>query len=80
MLMISKETRLSGEAVLEKASLFFGRGGLGLVETERNSCCIYFEGGGGFVSIKLEEADKHRRVDIETREWEFPVKDFLDRL
>ena len=51
MLKIAKQTGLVPEEVIDRASKFFGKGGEGLEEKERNPCCISFEGGGGYVSI-----------------------------
>jgi hypothetical protein len=77
MLHITKNTDLSVDEVVEQASDFFGNKGLGLEEKERNSCCITFEGGGGYVSITAVEAGGKRDVDVESREWEYQVKRFL---
>jgi hypothetical protein len=77
MIRITRETTLSADDVLRRASDFFGTQGLGLEERERNSCCIAFEGGGGYVSINLVEAGGKRDVDVESREWEYQVKEFL---
>jgi hypothetical protein len=49
MIKIAKQTRLASEEVFDRTSKFFGKGGEGLEETERNPCCISFEGGGGYV-------------------------------
>lgn len=80
MLHITKATALSPDEIIKRASDFFGNKGLGLEEKERNSCCITFEGGGGYVSIAVVEEGKPRAVDIESREWEYQVKRFLETL
>jgi hypothetical protein len=80
MIRITKETTLSADDVLRRASDFFGTQGLGLEEKERNSCCIAFEGGGGYVSISLVEAGGKRDVDAESREWEYQAKEFLETI
>jgi len=77
MLKIAKQTGLVPEEVIDRASKFFGQGGEGLEETERNPCCISFEGGGGYVSISIYDEEKHRMVDVETREFEYQAKQFL---
>jgi hypothetical protein len=46
MIRIARQTGLGSEEVIDKASKFFGKGGEGLKEKDRNSCCISFEGGG----------------------------------
>ena len=77
MIKITKQTRLASEEVLDRTSKFFGKGGEGLEETERNPCCISFEGGGGYVSITIYDEEKHRMVEVETREFEYQAKQFL---
>jgi len=80
MLHITKGTALSSEDVVKRASDFFGSKGLGLEEKERNSCCITFEGGGGYVSVTVGKAGNKRDVDVESREWEYQVKKFLETI
>ena len=80
MIKIAKQTRLASEEVMVRASKFFGQGGEGLEETERNPCCISFEGGGGYVSISIDDGEKHRLVNVETREFEYQAKQFLGKL
>ena len=80
MIKIAKQTRLASEEVMVRASKFFGQGGEGLEETERNPCCISFEGGGGYVSISIYDEEKHRMVEVESREYEYQAKRFLETL
>ena len=80
MIRIARQTGLGSEEVIDKASKFFGKGGEGLKEKERNSCCISFEGGGGYVSISIVDEEKTRMVDVEAREFEFQAKRFLEKL
>ena len=80
MLRISRETGLTVEQVLDRASEFFGRDGQGLDEKERGSCCVSFEGGGGFVTVSVAEQPGKRSVEIETREHEYQAKQFLRKL
>jgi hypothetical protein len=80
MIRMTKETTLTPTEILDKASGFFGKSGLGLEETDRNPCCVFFEGGGGHVSITVIEENDLRNVDIETREWEHQVKRFIREL
>ena len=77
MLRIAKQTKLSPEAVIQRASKYFGTGGEGLDETGRTACCISFEGGGGHVAVSIVEEEKQRMVDIDTREFEYHAKRFL---
>ena len=78
MLRIAKQTRLNADEIVRKASAYFGEGGENLAEKERNPCCVSFEGGGGYVSVSIVDEDKHRVVDVETREFEYQAKRFLE--
>jgi len=80
MIKIANQTGLAPEEVIDRASKFFGKGGEGLEEKERNPCCISFEGGGGYVSISVYEEEKHRMVEVESREFEYQAKRFLGTL
>jgi hypothetical protein len=71
---------MASPEILDSAAAFFGEQGLGLEETERNPCCVSFEGGGGYVSVTIADGEKKRSVDVETREWEYQVKKFLGKL
>ena len=80
MLRIAKQTRLKPPEIIVRASEFFGKGGKGLEETERNPCCVSFEGAGGYVAVSVVDEDKHRTIDVETREFEYQVKRFLQKI
>ena len=80
MLRISKQTKLKPEQILLQATDYFGKGGLGLDEKEKNPCCIYFEGAGGHISINIVDEDKHRDVEVESREWDYQAKRFLEKI
>jgi len=80
MIRIAKQTRLAPVDIIERASKFFGKGGEELTETERNLCCIYFEGTGGHVAVSVADDSKHRTVDVEAREFEYQAKQFLQKL
>ena len=80
MLSISKKTKLSATKIIDLASRFFGKNGVGLEEESRNSCCISFQGGGGYVNVIIADVDEKRNVDVETREWEYQAKEFLGKL
>ena len=80
MIRVAKQTRLKPADVIEQASLFFGSGGEELKETERNPCCISFEGAGGYVAVTVSDEEAQRIVDVETREFEYQAKRFLETL
>lgn len=77
MARYSVETKLSPEEATKKAAAFFGEEGLGLEMTERNPCCLYFEGGGGHVLVTAYTGEKKTTVELETREWDYPVRQFM---
>jgi hypothetical protein len=76
----AKPTDLGAKAVIEKAAAYFGPGGLGLDIVEQGECCLRFQGGGGHVFVEIEEKGNGSEVDIETREWDYHVKEFLKKI
>ncbi len=80
MIRISKQTRITPEEIIAKASDYFGAKGEGLAEKDRNRCCITFEGAGGYVTVSVVEENERRIVDVETREFEYQAKQFLNTL
>jgi len=77
MLSMTKNTKLKPDDVLKKAATFFGGGGFGLKVMEEDKNHIYLEGGGGGVNVIVSAGVKGTKVDVETREWETQVKDFM---
>jgi hypothetical protein len=47
---------------------------VGLEVEEREPCCTYFEGGGGFVRVTASAGEERTTVNMETREWDYDVK------
>jgi hypothetical protein len=80
MIRIAKSTRLTSEDVIAKAVAYFGKQGEGLEEKERNHCCVSFEGAGGYVAVYVVDEDTGRMVDVETREFEYQAKQFLNHI
>ena len=80
MIRIAKQTRLAPEDIIERASKYFGKGGEELQETQRNPCCISFEGAGGYVSVSVVDEAEHRNVDVESREFEYQARRFLEKI
>lgn len=80
MLRVSKNTRLTRAKIIAKAEKFFGREGECLVPKNRTPCCLSFEGGGGYVVITIVEEQKVRMVDVETKEFDYQAKRFLELL
>jgi hypothetical protein len=77
MARYSVETKLNPEEAVEKATAYFGEGGLGLKLVEQGPCCVYFEGGGGHVYVTAVTGEKRAVVDLETREWDYHVRRFM---
>jgi hypothetical protein len=80
MLKLNVKTKLKPEEVVKRALGFFGPGGYGLKVTEQSDTCASFEGGGGGIAVTTCTDDKETSVDLETREWEYQVKDFAHRI
>lgn len=80
MLNLELKTELSGQEAMQRLKQFFGSGGLGLVLTEEAESCLTFSGGGGYVTATLCEEKGQTRIDLETREWEYQVRQFTSSL
>jgi hypothetical protein len=81
MARYGKETKLDAEEILRRAEEFFGPGGLGMKLLERTDCCLSFEGSGGHVTVSAARCEPDKtEVDLETREWDFQVKSFMERI
>lgn len=66
--------------VMERAVSYFGPGGLGLTTQGIEDNCVNFEGGGGHVGISAREKDGKTDIELETREWDAQVPEFLKKL
>ncbi len=80
MLKLNVRTKRKPEEVVKKALEFFGPAGHGMKVTEQSDACASFEGGGGGVSVTACTDDKGTSVDLETREWEYQVKEFARKI
>jgi hypothetical protein len=80
MIRIEKSTRLKAVEIIDKASAFFGRDGEGLTQQERGMCCVSFAGGGGYVAVTVVDEDRQRVVDVESREFEYQARQFLNTI
>lgn len=72
-------TKLSPDEALERASEHFGPQGEGLVMTDRNERRIVFQGGGGYVAVTVEPGEK-TTLELETREWDRAVQQFMSQV
>lgn len=80
MLKISKESKLKPEEAIKRAVAFFGPKGHGLEVTDEGNCCATFEGGGGSVHVSVSASKKGSSIDVESQEWDYQVKQFLDKI
>jgi len=69
-------TSWTPEEVIEYAVNYFGPGSTGLEVTSQTSQGVVLQGGGGYVAIQIQPAAR-TTVDIETREWDYPVHQFM---
>ena len=80
MLKIGKESKLKPEEVIKRAVDFFGPKGYGLDVKDEGNCCATFEGGGGHVDVSAAIGKKGSTVDVESVEWDYQAKQFLEKL
>lgn len=78
MARYGKETRRTPAEVMDRARVFFGPQGVGLKVEEDSECCLHLSDGGGYVLVEIALGDGGRTsVNIETREWDYQVLEFL---
>ena len=82
MAVYEKKMKKDIEKVLTEARDFFGPNGAGLEITQDESCCLYFIGSGGHVSVSVSKGknEKETILEIGTREWDYQVKQFLNKV
>ena len=80
MARYGKESKFKPLQVLKKAVGFFGPGGVGLGVKAQGPTKVYFEGGGGHVFILARVSEKGSDVELETREWDYQVQQFMGEI
>ena len=80
MLKIVTKTKLNPEEAIKRAVEFFGPGGYGLETKNQTPDCAYFEGGGGGVNVTACTDEKGTSVELESREWDYQVKEFIRKI
>ena len=80
MIRYGKETKREPAQVLARAITYFGPEGQGLAVTEQDDCHVSFEGGGGFVTVRVCADKGKTEVDLAAREWERQARDFISAL
>jgi len=76
------KTKLTPEEAIERAIQFFGAapGGLGLeVQPAGDPCRVTLVGGGGHVALAASVVEGKTSVEVETREWDPQVKQFMGK-
>jgi hypothetical protein len=80
MLTMQATIKRPRHEVVESVKSYFGDGGLGLKLIRDEAGFLIFEGGGGHVAATLCAQQDQTLVVIETREWEFDVRRFIQGL
>ena len=80
MLKIATKTKLSPEDAIKRAVEFFGPNGYRLEVKVQLPDYASFEGGGGGIQVVAHVEGKETSVDIESREWDYQVKEFIGKI
>jgi hypothetical protein len=75
MLSLQTKTKLKPEEVIKLANSYFQGFKLNIVDKSLN--CVTYEGGGGGVSITTSSKEGITIVDLESREWDYQIKNFI---
>ncbi len=75
-----KKTGLKPLMVLKQAVQFFGPGGLGLEVRSQSLTGAQLSGGGGRVSVQVHMSDQGSQVELDTREWDYQVRQFIGKI
>lgn len=70
-------TELTPQEALQRAIVHFGPGGVGLQITSQTLFGLIFQGGGGYVAITVQPGHEKTVLELETREWDYPVRQFM---
>jgi len=80
VLNIETRSKLSPEEAIKSAVKFFGPQGYGLKVKEEDPCCVEFEGAGGGVAVSASAQGTGSKVNLESREWDYQVKEFIGKI
>jgi len=70
-------TTLSPQAAIAYAKNYFGPQGVGLEVSDEHDTYVTLLGGGGHVSVVACAGEKKTTLELETREWDYPVQQFM---
>jgi hypothetical protein len=73
-------TKLSPPDALARAKDYFGPQGVGLEVVDEHDTCVTFLGGGGHVSVIACLGEKKTTLELETREWDYAVRQFMQEV
>ena len=80
MINMEKSVTMSCEEVMKRADNYFSKNGLSCDESDAEHFCAYYSGGGGHVRIHCCPESKGTRINIEGREWDYQIKQFMANL
>ena len=80
MTRYGKTSHLSLVDVMQKSENFFGPKGLGLDIKEHTVARAAYEGGGGYVVVAMTPATQGTEVEVDSREWDYQVEQFLTKI
>jgi hypothetical protein len=72
-------TPLTPHEAPEQALVAFGPGGVGLQTTSQHNLDVVFQGGGGHIAVTAQPGAE-TTLELETREWDYPVRQFMTRV
>jgi hypothetical protein len=79
MIVMSFRTQENQKAVLDKAIEYFVDD-VGWKIAEQDSCCVIFrDNKAGYVSLTFSQEEREIEVNVETRDYEYNVKEFVSR-
>lgn len=70
-------TTLSPQAAIAYAKNYFGPQGIGLQVIDEQETAVTLVGGGGHVSVVACSGEKKTILELEPREWDYPVRQFM---
>jgi hypothetical protein len=73
-------TQLSPQQAIASAKDYFGPQGVGLEVTDEHETWITLQGGGGHVSVVACPRGQKTALELETREWDYPVRQFMQQI
>jgi hypothetical protein len=80
MLNMEVKTKLEPQEVAKRLKGYFGSKGEGLKLDQEDETCLSFCGPTGHVTANIGRMDDKTVLNLVTQEFEYQVKEFLDRL